>query len=221
MIRGIIAPRPPATLAKEGVKRVADPSDAEVPIMTTLHYVVQTQRMGTITESTGRSASFLQATSMALVALGFIAPATEFGPAFFAFALLLLTALILIGLVTFLRCVQLGVEDSKLALETEGIKRFYLDAAPSLRSRLQSPDVADAGEAAVRIKLPGQTLLTNASLIAFVTAALIGVVTALSAHLAGASLPAASVAAVASTAIAILALLAVQRALWKQAAARK
>jgi hypothetical protein len=107
-----------------------DEPDAAVPIMTTMHYVLQTQRMGTIAETTGRSASFLQATSMALVALGFIAPATDFGPVFFAFAIALLSVLLVVGFVTFLRCVQLGVEDSRLAQQARRAQRLHKSRLP-------------------------------------------------------------------------------------------
>ncbi|MFD1787867.1 hypothetical protein ACFSC3_09800 [Sphingomonas floccifaciens] len=174
--------------------------------------------MGTITETTGRSASFLQATSMALVALGFLAPATNFGPVFMVFAVLLLLVLLMVGLVTFLRCVQLGVEDSRLAQQAEEVMRFYAEAAPALEERIGAPRKSgDPGEAAVGVKIPGQTLLTNASLIALVEAALCGVLAALVAHLAGSGLAVCAVIGGAVAAACTFTLLRLQSKLWNRA----
>ena len=197
---------------------MSEKPDVDVPIMTTMHYVLQTQRMGTISETTGRSASFLQATSMALVALGFIAPATDFGPVFFAFALFILCVLLIIGLVTFLRCVQLGVEDSRLAQQSDEVVRFYLKTSPALASHLKSPRKSeDPGETAVGVKLPGQTLLTSASLIALIEAALGGVIAALVTHLMSGALVVALAVGLAFSAASGAILLRVQRMLWLRA----
>ena len=171
--------------------------------------------MGTISEATGRSASFLQSASMAMVALGFIAPATRFSPTFYAFALPLLGALLVLGLATFLRCAQLGVEDSLLAMRADGIVRFYLDTAPTLADHIAAPTARDAGEAATPVRLPLQTLLTNAALIAFVEGALLGTSAALGARAGGVSLLAALVAGVAAGLATVGMLLVVQRRLWR------
>ena len=193
--------------------------DAEVPIMTTLHYVIETQRMGTITETTGRSASFLQSTSMALVALGFTAPATKFGPAFVAFATGLMIVLIALGVLTFFRCVQLGIADGSLAMQAETVRRFYLAKAPPLdrfMPPLRSPD--DAVGMAVGAKWPGQTLLTNAAIIAFVVAALAASVAVLTAYFViAASLTLTGVAATVVFGTTLSVLLGIQRVLWKRA----
>lgn len=197
---------------------MADKSEVEVPIMTTVHYVLEMQRMGTITETTGRAGSFLQATSMALVALGFIAPATDFGPVFFALALCLLSALLVIGFLTFLRCVQLGIEDSRLAQRGEDVLRFYVETAPSLKDRLKIPNSsADPGTAAVGVKMPGQSLLSSAFLIAFVEAALCGVICALVTHLLANSLQTSLIAGTVFAVVSAVSLLRMQRSLWLRA----
>src|SRR3982751_4204348 len=109
--------------------------NGEGGIATNLHFVLETQRIGTINEATGRSASFLQSVSMAFIALGFIAPATRFGPEFYAFALAVLAVLFVLGLVTFFRTVQLGIEDIRLAVKMQSIEELYAEHAPTLQQR--------------------------------------------------------------------------------------
>ena len=65
----------------------------------------------TIAESTGRATMFLAAVSGGLVALGLMATATHLGNAFYAFGLVLLPTLAFLGLVTFQRALQTGVQD--------------------------------------------------------------------------------------------------------------
>ena len=54
---------------------------------------------------------FLASLSGGLVALGLMATATHVGTAFYAFGLLLLPTLAVLGLVTFQRTLQSGIED--------------------------------------------------------------------------------------------------------------
>lgn len=147
----------------------------ETSIVTTLHYVIQTQRMGKISEATG-----LTAVSIALVALGFIAQATELNLGFYAFAYALLAVLLMIGVMTFLRSVQLGADDGELAIETERIRAWYATRVPDL-CELVGPRVAEgsSAEAAVPNKMRGHVLLAAHSMIAAVNAALAGVIVAL------------------------------------------
>lgn len=148
-----------------------------VSIVTTLHYVTQTQRMGTISEATGRASMFLTSVSMSLVALGFIGQATDFSSTFRMFAFALLAVLILIGWLTFLRAVQLSAEDGELADEGERIRCWYADRVPAIRE-LVAPPQADGGPdslAAAPAKMRGQLFLTAHSMIAAVNAALAGV----------------------------------------------
>src|SRR3954470_8927494 len=93
----------------EGTEK--DPRPSAVSFVTTEHFVLQGSRAWTISESTGRASMFLTAVSGGLVALGLVATASGIGSAFYAFALILLPTLAFIGLVTFERALQSGVED--------------------------------------------------------------------------------------------------------------
>src|SRR5439155_23946151 len=146
--------------------------DGEVGIATNLHFVLETQRIGTINEATGRSASFLQSASMTFVALGFIAPATRFGPEFYAFALAVLAVLFVLGLITFFRIVQLGIEDWGLSIKMQSIEELYAEHAPTLQQGKIIEPIVKRPDYRERIKqFRSQIFLTNASLIAVVDAA--------------------------------------------------
>jgi hypothetical protein len=87
----------------------------EAGFVTTEHFALQGARAATIAESTGRATMFLGAVSGGLVALGLIATATGVGGAFFAFGLILLPTLAFLGLVTFHRVLQTGIDDHYFA----------------------------------------------------------------------------------------------------------
>ena len=92
-----------------------DPRPPAVTFVTTEHFVLQGARSSTIAESTGRANMFLAAVSGGLVALGLVATASRLGTAFYAFGLILLPTLAFVGLVTFERVLQSGVEDEGYA----------------------------------------------------------------------------------------------------------
>src|SRR4051794_32073976 len=88
-----------------------EPTAASVAFVTTEHFTLQSARSQTIAESTGRASMFLASVSGGLGALGLMATATHTGTAFYALALTLLPTLTFVGLVTFDRVLQNGLED--------------------------------------------------------------------------------------------------------------
>jgi hypothetical protein len=98
--------------------------------MSTEHSVLQAGRSATIFETGGRTAVFLGTVSSALIALAFIGQVSRLGTAFFAFALVLLPTLFFLGLVTFERAMQLGVEDYIYAVGMSRIRHFYVEMVP-------------------------------------------------------------------------------------------
>ena len=97
------------TVTSAAVDR-ADPRLAAVTFVTTEHFTLQGARAATIAESTGRATMFLGSVSAGLVALGLIATATRLGATFYAFGVVVLATLAFIGLVTFERVLQSGIE---------------------------------------------------------------------------------------------------------------
>ena len=127
----------------------ADPRPAAVSFVTTEHFTLQGARSSTIAESTGRASMFLSAVSGGLVALGLLATATSVGTAFYAFALVILPTLAFVGLVTFDRVLQSGIEDHGYARRIARLRGYYFDQAPELADYLLSVPPAD------RLRLQG------------------------------------------------------------------
>lgn len=120
------------------VEPVAEPRPAAVSFATTEHFTLQSARSATISESTSRATMFLGVVSGGLVALGLVATATHVGAAFYAFALILLPTAVFVGLVTFERVLQSGVEDHGYARRIARLRAFYFDNAPELTPFLLS-----------------------------------------------------------------------------------
>jgi hypothetical protein len=98
--------------------------------LTTEHFTLQTARSATIADSNGRSALYLSTVSSAVVALAFIGQLAHTGQAFHLFALALIPALVLLGVLTYLRLVQTAIEDLFYARAINRIRRHYVDLDP-------------------------------------------------------------------------------------------
>jgi hypothetical protein len=163
--------RDPGTGAGQGD---TDPRPAAVSFVTTEHFTLQGARSSTIAEATGRASMFLGAVSGGLVALGLMATATGVGAAFYAFALLLLPTLALVGLVTFDRALQSGIEDHGYARRVARLRGYCFLYAPELVGYLLSVPPAE------RLRVQGlrggrwQKFLTVAGMVGVVTAVLAG-----------------------------------------------
>ena len=114
----------------------ADPRPAAVTFVTTEHFTLQGARAATIAESTGRATMFLGSVSAGLVALGLIAAATRIGATFYAFGVVVLATLSFVGVVTFERVLQSGLEDHGYAQRIARLRGFYFDTAPEVTGYL-------------------------------------------------------------------------------------
>src|ERR687887_653012 len=100
--------------------------------LTTEHFVLQTARAATIQEANWRASLFLTAVSSATMALAFVAQVTKMGQGFVLFCMILLPCVYFIGLVTFVRTVQVAIEDMVHARGMARIRHYYLELAPSM-----------------------------------------------------------------------------------------
>lgn len=152
----------------------ADPRPVAVSFIATEHSTLQNARASTIAESTGRATMFLLSVSAGLVALGLMATATQLGGAFYAFGLILLPTLSFVGLVTFERVLQSGLEDLDYARRIAQLRGYYFDIAPELGPYL------DRVPSASRLAIPGlpgggfQRFRTVAGMVAVITSVLAG-----------------------------------------------
>ena len=190
-----------------------EPRPAAVTFVTTEHFTLQGARSSTISESTSRASVFLGAVSGGLIALGLVATATKTGAAFYTFGLILLPTLAFVGLATFHRVLQSGIEDLAYARRIAQLRDYYFDHAPELAGYLLNP--------AERLPTPGlgiglwQQFVTVAGVVAVITAVLAGSAGGLLAAVAsGHSLVAALVAGVIVAAAALTALMRYQNSAW-------
>jgi hypothetical protein len=196
-----------------------DPRPAAVAFATTEHFTLQSARSATISESTSRANMFLGVVSGGLVALGLVAAASHVGAVFDAFALILLPTAVFVGVVTFERVVQSGVEDFGYARRIAQLRAFYFEAAPELTPYLLSVPSSE------RLHVMGlwggrwQGFRTVAGMVAVVTAVLAGSAAGvLAAIVTDRSLVIALAAGAAVAIAALVPMMLYQQAAWRRAA---
>jgi hypothetical protein len=106
----------------------ADPQQL-LTALSTEHFTLQGARSQTISESSARASVYVFAVSSTLVALGFIGQLSDVGDVFNAFALTVLPTLYLLGIATFVRMVECGVEDFRYGLAINRIRHYYQEVA--------------------------------------------------------------------------------------------
>jgi hypothetical protein len=169
-----VADSEPSKQAEQAEQADTEARPAAVSFVTTEHFTLQGARSSTIAEATGRASMFLSAVSGGLVALGLIATASKVGAAFYAFGLILLPTLAFVGLVTFDRALQSGIEDFGYAHRIARLRGYYFQYAPELEGYLLSVPPTE------RLHIQGlrggrwQVFLTVAGMVGVVTAVLAG-----------------------------------------------
>lgn len=197
-----------------------DPRSAAVAFITTEHFTLQGARAATVAESTGRATMFLGSVSAGLVALGLMATATKVGHAFYAFGLILLATLSFVGLVTFERVLQSGIEDLGYARRIAHLRAYYFDNAPELVPYLYSVPPAK------RLVIQGlqggvvQLFRTVAGMVAVITSVLAGSTAGLLASVSSEeSLPIGLAVGAAVAAAALVTMMRYQHSAWQRAGA--
>ncbi|TYC05493.1 hypothetical protein FXF53_05065 [Micromonospora sp. WP24] len=157
--------------------------------LTTEHFVLQTSRSATVTESVGRATIFLSLLSAALIGLGFVSGNDALIPPYLG---AVLPTLVITGLLTFLRLVQNMVENEVDLERMQRIRAYYherfADGHDFFLDAVSGGGAARATWAAVGNR-PGraQLLLTTALLVGAVNALLAGLGVTLLTGLAGLS----------------------------------
>jgi hypothetical protein len=146
--------------------------------MTTEHFVLQTARAATIQEANGRATLFLTSVSSAAIALAFVAQVTKMGGPFVLFSVVLLPCVYFVGLVTFVRIVQVAIEDMVHARGIARIRHYYVELSPSMARYLIHPTHDD--DRAVRVDKglrpsPWQFFMTTAGMVDVVDGVIAGV----------------------------------------------
>jgi hypothetical protein len=166
------------------MERQTDPLPRQLALtaLTTEHFVLQSARLGTISEANGRASLYLGALSSATIAVAFIGQANELGDTFYLFALTLLPTVFLLGIFSFLRLVQTGIEDYVYAVGSLRIREYFLRLDPEAAPYFLPTD-REGIEKLQRMGMiptsPFQGLLTVASMVACINAIVGGVTIAL------------------------------------------
>lgn len=159
------------------------PNPALLAALTTEHYTLQASRSSTVVEANGRSSLFLSATSAATVALALVAQLDQLGDTFLVFALVVLPALVVLGLTSYMRLADLAVQDAHYARAIGRIRAFYLTLDPVGRQYWMQPAGDDphaimrqAGEPHSRWHHFSHTATAVAAVTAVISGALLGLV---------------------------------------------
>ena len=132
----------PSTRAPDRVHDAAAPAAADVAdhplgphapvILATEHWSLLGTRSQIWNEALSRATVFLTVLSASIVALALLANATGFGPHTTTLALALLPVVLLLGVATYVRLVQINLEDAKLVLAMNRLRHAYLKIEPGL-----------------------------------------------------------------------------------------
>lgn len=180
----------PAPSAESGVT-----DGVRVQILSTEHWGLLATRGLVWNESFSRASWFLTAVSAAVVALAFVADATEFGTGFHVFSLLLLPVLVFVGVATFARLMDLNEEDVRLVAAMNRLRGGYLDLAPELDPYFATGSRSDVAGIMRTYRVGGpalgratQYVSSTALLVGVVDAVLVGTVGGMACAASGASL---------------------------------
>jgi hypothetical protein len=101
-------------------------------ILATEHWSLLASRSLIWNEAMSRATVFLTVLSASIIALALLADATGFGPETMTLALVLLPVVLLLGIATYVRLVQINTEEFQLVLAMNRLRRAYLTIAPEL-----------------------------------------------------------------------------------------
>lgn len=203
--------------------RLSDAGDAKpawITLLTTEHYNLQTQRAATIGEANGRASIFLGALSAGLIALGFQGAAARRTAGTTIFEVLVLSSLAFLGVVTFVRCLEISIDDWQFGLRIAALRAAYAQLVPELADLLLAATGAEQATAMLTVRRQQfQLLLSVAGSIGVITSIVAGSDIGVLAYGLGAPLAAALAAGTITALLAVWASVRFQRARWKGATA--
>ncbi|TCC40407.1 hypothetical protein [Kribbella speibonae] len=156
------------------------PPGVRAQILSTEHWSLLATRSLAWSESFSRASWFVTVVSAAVVALALVADSTDFGAGFRVFALLIIPVLVIIGIATVIRLVQLNAEDVEVVAGMNRLRRGYLDIAPELEKYFvtgHGEDIAGVMRTygARRTRVPATQYLSSiALLVSVIVAVLVG-----------------------------------------------
>ncbi len=149
--------------------------------LTTEHSALQSASATAVAEGSTRTNLFLITISGSLIALSFIGQISHLGLSFFVFALVLFPSLFFLGLVTFQRTVETGVQNIIYLRGMNRICHYYIETAPQLRKYfiLSTHDDVQGALYSMGFLNPGRrmwqsSMMTTGGMVAFINSVLAG-----------------------------------------------
>jgi hypothetical protein len=126
--------------------QVSDPSPSRAQLLATEHWGLLASRSTAQSEVLTRISMFLTLVSAALVSLALVGQATDFSDAFVGFAVGVLAFVSIVGILTQMRVLNVGMEDLMYVLAMNRLRAAYVDIDPGVRPYLMaSPHDDEAG----------------------------------------------------------------------------
>ena len=122
-------------------------------ILTTEHWSLLSARTLGYQEMFGRTTIFIGILSGTIIALALLAQVTRFGHETLTFAAVLFAVSLFIGLVSFVRCVAINLEDARWVVGMSLLRRAYLQIVPGAGAVLRGESSARCRIANARIRL--------------------------------------------------------------------
>jgi len=133
-------------------------------------------RGATISESSSRSSLYMTTLSSSVVALALVAQASRFGEAFFIFALAVFPVVFFLGITTYYRLRETGVEDVIYARAISRIRDFFSEIEPADSAFFHASGVDQIGLRNLGMwRLRWQQFLSAAATVAIVNSVVGGV----------------------------------------------
>lgn len=117
---------------------LTQPSNHAATFLSTEHWSLLSARSLAWNESFNRVSVFLTTLSASAVALALVADASGFADEFKIFSLVLFPIVLFLGVATYIRLVQINLEDIYLVAAMNRLRRAYIDAAPEIHEYLTS-----------------------------------------------------------------------------------
>src|ERR1700742_67956 len=163
-------PRPPLRLSDAG-----DAQSAWIGVLTTEHYNLAMLRIATISEANGRASVFLGALSAGLIALGFQGIGHGRSAGTTVFEMLVLSSLAFLGLVAFLRCLEVSIDDWEFGMRIAQLREVYCDLMPDLTGVLAMTSAMEESVAMLGGRWqPFQKMLSVAGSVGVLTSVVFG-----------------------------------------------
>jgi hypothetical protein len=126
--------------------QVPDPSPFRAQLLATEHWGLLASRSTAQSEVLTRISMFLTLVSAALVSLALVGQATDFSDAFVGFAVGVLAFVSIVGILTQMRVLNVGMEDLMYVLAMNRLRAAYVDIDPGVGPYLMaSPHDDEAG----------------------------------------------------------------------------